>query len=230
MLFILAISLFLNLNTPTRDDLASFLTQKVEHQLAQQYGKDAYRFNVSIKYMPNGLKGVSPEQVTDIELTDPNMPSGYAMAKVQYASGNRSEQDRIQIFVDVWKQLLVPKERIMPGKKLAKDLFELSWVRATRLQGRYLDNFDALKGKVSQRLLPAGKPIPPSGVRSQPIINFGDTVTLQYNENGILFSLSCTARQPGAEGDRIKVYCKDTRKTYEASVINASTVKWEKTL
>ncbi len=230
MLFILAISLFLNINAPTSQSLTNFLSQKVEHQLVKQYGKNAYRFDVSIKYLPNALKDISPQQITSVELTDPNMPSGYAMAKVRFTSGSHSAQDQIQLFVDVWEQLLVPKERIMPGKELSADMFEMNWVRATRLQGRYLDSFDALKGKVSQRLLTAGKPIPPSGVRNQPIINFGDTVTLRYNENGILLSLSCTARQPGAVGDRIKVYCKDTRKTYEASVIDASTVKWEKTL
>lgn len=230
MVFILAISLFLNFQPSANGKLTDFLAREVKHQLVEEFGNDTYRFDVSIRYIPTELENVSPGQIRNVKLTDPNMPSGYAVAKVRYNNGNRNSQAQIQLFVDVWKQLLVPKERVMPRQKLSPDMFQMSWVRATRLQGIYLKNFNAIRGKVSKRLLPAGKPIPPRGIQDPPIIDFGNTVTLQYKQNGLLLSLSCVARQPGAKGDRIKVYCKDTRKTYEAEVINASTVKWEKTL
>ena len=230
MLFILAISLLLNFQTPASENLANFLTHRIKQQLVEQYGKNTYRFDVTIRYIPNELDKVSPKEVRSVDLTGQNMPEGYALAKVKYGSGSRKSLAQIQLFVDVWQQLLVPKERIMPRQKLTPDMFEMSWVRTTRLHGSYLKSFDSLKGKVSGRLLPAGKPIPPTGVRNTPIIKFGDTVTLKYQQNGLLLSLSCIARQSGAKGERIKVYCKDTRKTYEASVIDASTVKWEKTL
>ncbi|HKI45269.1 MAG TPA: flagellar basal body P-ring formation chaperone FlgA [Balneolales bacterium] len=230
MLFILAISLILNLQPSASAKLTDFLTKEVKQQLVQQYGKDAYRFDVSIRYIPAELQNVSPGQINSIKLTDPNMPTGYALAKVRYDSGNHNSLAQIQLFVDVWQQLLVPKERIMPGQKLSPDMFQMNWVRTTRLQGIYLKDPGMVKGKVSKRLLPAGKPIPPRGIQDTPIIDFGNTVTLEYQQNGLLLSLSCVARQPGVKGDRIKVYCKDTRKTYEVKVINASTVKWEKTL
>ena len=230
MLFILAISLFLNFQPSANGKLTDFLTTKVKHQLVEEFGKETYRFDVSIRYIPSELENVSPGQIRSIRLTDPNVPSGYAVAKVRYNKGNRNSLAQIQLFVDVWQQLLVPKERIMPGQKLSPDMFQMNWVRTTRLQGIYLRNPGIVKGKVSKRLLPAGKPIPPRGIQDTPVIDFGNTVTLEYQQNGLLLSLSCVARQPGAKGDRIKVYCKDTRKTYEAKVINASTVKWEKTL
>lgn len=230
MIFILALSLILNLHAPASESLANFLTHKVMQQLVQQYGKDTYRFDVSIRYIPTELEDVSAEHITGVSLTDPNMPTGYALAKVRYSTGNQQKQAQIQLFIDVWEQLLVPKQRIMPGQKLSKDMFEMNWVRTTRLQGEYLKDFDVLKGKVSQRFLPADKPVPPMSIHNTPIIDFGNTVSLVYQENGLRLNLSCVARQPGARGDRIKVYCKDTRKTYEAYVINASTVKWEKTL
>lgn len=226
---LLIIALFLNLQV-SGESLSRYLVQRIEHQLVQEYGKDTYRFDVSLRYLPDSFRDVTPAQITNIKLSRPGLPSGYAMAEVTFTSHGQAGQGQVQFFVDVWEQLPVPRERIMPNKPLDTLQFKTSWIKMTRLQGNYLKEINSIEGKVSERLLSAGKPVPVSSIHNPPVINFGDNITLEYHDKGIFLRLLCVARQPGSPGERIRVYCKETRKTYIATVINASKVKWEKTL
>jgi hypothetical protein len=46
----------------------------------------------------------------------------------------------------------------------------------------------------------------------------------------VTFRLSCTVRETGFLEEVVRVYCPDTRKTYQARVRTEETVHWVKTL
>jgi hypothetical protein len=58
----------------------------------------------------------------------------------------------------------------------------------------------------------------------------GTDADMYYRRGRVRFRLDCTVREAGFLDEQVRVYCPDTRKTYQARVRTEEAVQWVKTL
>ncbi len=82
---------------------------------------------------------------------------------------------------------------------------------------------DAIGKKTTRRIL-EGSPIPANAVQAPPIIASGDRIIVEITVGGVTVQAPAIARDAGALGDHIRVYCTETHKNLIGKVINSQTV------
>lgn len=118
------------------------------------------------------------------------------------------------------RALPVPVNMIYPGDILsAADLTERQFQTSPQsLQGIALEA-DQVIGKAASRRLPAGKPIPLSGVGKPLSVHRGAPAVAFYREDGFSISTAVIALEDGAVGDIIDARAKDTGAVIRVEVL-----------
>ncbi|MCX6379334.1 MAG: flagellar basal body P-ring formation chaperone FlgA [Armatimonadetes bacterium] len=83
---------------------------------------------------------------------------------------------------------------------------------------------EAIGKRVKRRLFP-DSPLSSALLETPPAINAQDKVTLDFTIGQLQVTALVTARQSGAVGDTIRVYCEDTKKEIEATIVDSKTVR-----
>lgn len=83
---------------------------------------------------------------------------------------------------------------------------------------------DAIGKRVKRRLFPES-PLSAALLETPPAINAQEKVTLDFSIGQLELTVLVTARQSGAVGDTIRVYCEDTKKEIEAIIVDSKTVR-----
>lgn len=210
--------------------LESRLQHLVELHVQETYPDSAYKYEVSIKRIPNILQDVQPEQISRIGYEGRGLPKGYVSFSVYFKRNGNSLDTRVQYLIDVWKQLPVAASRIESGQEVSPDLFTWQWVNITRLTGNHITDPGEFTGKVSERIIKSGEPVRATDLKAPPVVQPGDQVSMKFQNGALVIDLTCTVRQDAAVGEKIRVYSEQTRKTYAVEVINQEEVKWIQTL
>ncbi|TNE68937.1 flagellar basal body P-ring formation protein FlgA [bacterium] len=213
----------------TQSKVQEALEAKVTELVKSVYEGDRYQFDVIAKRIPSQLdqKGVVIQQVKQV---DTGLPKGYTVFDVMYQINNQTRQTKVQFNIQVMEMLPVPLDRITAGEMLRETMFTYQWVDITNLRGEIIKQASDVNGKVANGLLRNGYPIRPSDLSAPPIVEAGNSLTLYYEQNGILLALPVISRVSASKGEVINVWCETTRKTYRARVASSSTVQWEQTL
>ncbi len=83
---------------------------------------------------------------------------------------------------------------------------------------------EAIGKRVKRRLFPES-PLSLSFLETPPAINNQDKITLDFSIGQLQLTAIVTARQSGAVGDTIRVYCEETKKEIEAVIVDSKTVR-----
>ena len=92
-------------------------------------------------------------------------------------------------------------------------------------QGRYLEKFEDIAGRVPVRYIKMGQPLEQNMLQNPVVIHSGAPVKLVTNYKGIQVSAEGIAMQKGRVGGRIKVRNAHSSRVLQGKVIDASTVE-----
>ena len=203
------------------------IIEKAMEQLSASYDSDYYRFEISARWIPNNLLHVNPTNIVRVDLQGTLLQ--YSNFMVTYKKSNQTNTQEIQLKIDSIQKLPVSNHRLISGKVLDASDFDWRWVPIALGREHPVRDIQNLEGKTLRKMLLAGEPIFSSFISSPFLVNAGDGVELIYEEHGIQIVLSCEARQNGAKGEDIKIYCKETRKNYLGRIERPGVVQWQKT-
>jgi len=206
------------------------LKEEITNQLQAHYTSDSYRFEVSIKWIPPNIQEKKRNEISQVSFQGVGLPRDYVIYNVKYLDHGTKRNTHIQVYVQAKQKLPVALHRLNSGHKInANDLTD-HWLDITKDKDRYIADSGKLTGFVLKHIVNKGRPFHRRDVRQVPIIHQGDEVTLFYYQKGISITLNCVARQPGAVGEEIRLFNRDTGKMYLGEVKGKTQVIWKKTL
>jgi len=134
-----------------------------------------------------------------------------------------------------YDSVLTTRSRIEQGESIGPDDVTQVWMSVSDLHGEPLraSAFRAQREKgplVADRYLRSERVLRARDVRPPYAVDPGTDTDMYYRRGRVTFRLSCTVRETGFVEDVVRVYCPDTRKTYQARVRTEEAVKWVKTL
>lgn len=222
---------FLSVGTSVRaQSIKSYIGQQIMNQLESKYPTDSYRFAVDIKWLPQNLLKESRNEINKVAFQGVGMPRDFAIYNVKYIDNGEVRTAHIQAHIKVEEKLPVTLRRLLAGSVIKKSDLTEHWVDITKENESFISQPQKLSGLVVKHIINKGNPILWHELRRVPVINVGDEVSLLYAQNGIRIILSCVARQPGAVGDKIRLFSQQTDKVYIGKVESSAKVIWEKTL
>lgn len=185
---------------------------------------------IESKWMPDEIARLDSTQIKQLQFSEVGLPKGYQNANVFFTDDGESKSAQVQLFVDLKRKLPVVNKRIERNQTITAD--DLTWriLDITRMKEFPIASIQKITGNAAGRLIPKGNVILNTDLQQVPIIEVGDNIKMVYRETGIEVALDCTARQARAKGEEIRVYSRETRKTYIGKVLTPSKVKWKKTL
>lgn len=125
--------------------------------------------------------------------------------------------------------------RVKRGETIPRSKLETAWLETTDLPGEPLRAADVRKrageeALVAARHVQSGRVLRERDVRLPYTANTGTSIQIRHRHEGILFRLSCKAREPGFLDDVIRVHCPDTNKMYRARLTSEHKARWIETL
>lgn len=112
----------------------------------------------------------------------------------------------------------VPKAVIYPGDPLVNDVLVDAPVESVDAAGAIVRSRDELSGKVSQRTLLPGRPIPLQAVTNPRVIRSGSSIKMIYVDGGLRIETTGAALQDGGVGDFIRLRNTDSGVAVEGRV------------
>lgn len=209
---------------PAVKKMEMLATQQVARQCA------ACKIDITGKWIPAGLTQADSSGIQFLQFTDTALPRGYQTADVTYQSGGELKTETVQMHVKVIKKLPVARQRISGGQLITEDDLDDRWVDLTRMKRLPVMERDRIVGYSLNRMVTGGTPFYQRDLELQTAINAGEPVEMVYKTAGVNVLISGVARQSKGEGEIIRIYSKETRKTYLAEVVNSNKVIWKKTL
>lgn len=211
-----------------RTDTKDIILEKARERLTNYYSSGKYRFDIAPRWIPQRLLNMESEDILSVELRGEVWR--YTDFEVLYRSRGNREKASIQLTVKVEQQIPVVTHRISRGEVIEEEDLQDRWVSLMRNKGDLVEDINAMKGKILRRTLLAGQPVRKSYISREYIIEAGDRVKLIIEKQGIQVQLVGEAREPGAKGDKIRIYSEETRKKYKGEVISPGVTKWKNTL
>ena len=212
------------------DSVESKFLQLVDLELQNYYESDSYRYKVQLKRLPRQLDRVKQEQLSRVDFAARGMPAGYESVDVYYRFREREKVAKAQVKIMVWQHLPTAKRRIEKSEAFNEKMFTKQWVNITRYSSSFIEDTKEIIGYVAASLIREGDPLTAGDLARIPVVEAGDVVQMKYNKKGLIINLQCVTRKSAARGEEIRVFNKDTRKTYLVTVIDENRVKWQKTL
>lgn len=173
-----------------------------------------------------------------LELPDRGSVSdGLTRARIQTreSSGGWREAGWAMLRVARYDSVLTTRGRIDQGESIGPADVERAWMSVSDLHGEPLrpSKFRAQRKKgslVADRHLRSERVLRARDVRPPYAVDPGTNTEMYYRRGRVTFRLSCTVRETGFIEDVVRVYCPDTRETYQARVRTEEAVQWIKTL
>lgn len=232
-LHLLLLSIFFVLSGPCEGNIhpgpGSPVEQKLE-QLATQKVKavcPSCKVTVQCKWIPEDVKKIPAQAIEGVQFSKPGIPNGYITADVLL--NDRSSNAKVQLYVDVQQKVPVAKKIITRGSTVEKGDFVWQWKDLAHLSQQPVKSAHYFEGKTTVRLIRKGHIFFASDLAGKASISPGDHVTMLYKQNGITIRLDCIARGMQKK-NRIRLYSKETGRTYMAKIINKHKTIWERTL
>lgn len=226
----IGLSGFIFIKSPEVDSVNVYLNKTIAQNLQSIYSENEIKFDITIKWIPRALRRVNPSEIDTIKFTGNGIPRGYEMVTVQYQKAARVEETKVQVLIEVQERLPVTRYRLEGEQPVSSRDLVMQWVNTTKMQGPFIRDVNHLEGKVTSHIVRNGVPLSMHDIKHKPVIESGHTVEMIFINGGVKIVINGIARQSGAKGELIRLYSKETRKTYLAKVLGPDRAQWEKTL
>jgi flagella basal body P-ring formation protein FlgA len=159
------------------------------------------------------------------------MPEGHTVAEVLAADGRRIGQ--ATLYVAHWDSVAVASHALARGDTVTAADFAPAWIETTRLRTpplRWADARRLADAATVRRSVGAGDALRASDHQAPPAVETGDPVEVRYRRGDLALTLRGQARERGALGEAVRVYCPDVRTTYRVRLVAPGVGEWLETL
>lgn len=179
---------------------------------------DSLRVALGSARIPRGRHQVDLEVRTGSGPTESWQPSGWALLHVAH-----------------YDSVVVAREALSPGQAVEPRSVETVWMDVTDVRGLPLSagalrNARGSGRTVMNRSVQRGELLQADDLRGSYAADTGDQLLLRYERGPVQARLDCRARQPGSQGEIIRVYCGSTRSTYRARLTGGGEATWVTTV
>src|SRR5262245_34714707 len=123
-------------------------------------------------------------------------------------------------------ELPVPRVTLYPGDAIVDDhLTERAFIAHTVARSTIHEARKSLVGKVAQRTLLPGQPIPLNAVRDPYLVTQGKNAVVVFEEGGLTITASAMALQNGGIGDLVSLRNLDSGTVIKGTVASDGTVR-----
>jgi flagella basal body P-ring formation protein FlgA len=129
--------------------------------------------------------------------------------------------------VQVFEKVLVAGMDLGLEKTIAPNAVRIEEREVAGGQGRYLEKYEDIAGRVPIRYIHMGQPIEQNMLQNPVVIQAGTPVKLVTKYKGIEVSANGIAMQKGRVGGRIKVRNANSSRILQGKVVDAATVEIE---
>jgi flagella basal body P-ring formation protein FlgA len=196
----------------------------VEKQVRDRFLDDRYEYEVTI---PQTL--AIPEQGYDKLQVEPlpnATPRGNFPVKVTFfKDGLALRNVNLALRIDVYRNVLVARERINRSEALTPDMFTLARREVSQLHYDPVVSTEELRDMCAARTIKEGQGLLEPMLTKLELVKRGDMVQIQYNRHGIKLTAAGEAKQAGGRGDLIKVKNLTSNITIIAEVKDDQTVE-----
>jgi len=139
------------------------------------------------------------------------------------------------LYIAHFDSVAVARTGVRKDDPVRVDDLEFAWMETTRFQGDPLRPSDlrallATGEPYAATPLHAGRALRTTALRTAYAVDTGAAVEMTYERHGLTLRLACKAREPGFNGDVIRLYAPDTQLTYRARLTGLGTALWIETL
>jgi len=201
------------------------VTAKIEKILSTQFSLDgALQLALARPWDPIRV----PSE--DWSIIIPQMPIGGIartfMIEVRVMANDRAWYDsNLVVQAQLMKPALVATRRLMRGEALDSTAAEVRTIDVLREREKPIPADTALESNQVLQTMEQGEPLNWKDIGAVPLVKRGSVVDVVANDGGISISMKGMAMQTGGEGEIITVQNMDTRKDFQARVVNKNTVR-----
>ncbi len=154
-----------------------------------------------------------------------DLPRGQVVVRFSFFNrGERIYKTNGTVKVGILKNVLTASTPIKSGMPLDMENLIFQQRDISELNEEPLVLSEQLINKVALNYIPSGRIITASLAGDHPAVRPGDKVEIIYNSGSLTLKANGIVKQPGSEGDRVRVMNTDTRKVVYALVADSLTV------
>jgi flagella basal body P-ring formation protein FlgA len=206
-----------------------------EQKIAARHPEGAAHLEVRVRRVRGTVDSTAQLRLS---LPDRDVVTGgltRARIQTQNSAGGWSDAGWAMLRVARYDSVLTTRSRIEQGASIGPDDVTRAWVNVSDLHGEPLraPTFRAQREQgplVADRHLRPERVLRAGDVRPPYAVDPGTDADMYYRRGRVRFRLDCTVREAGFLDEQVRVYCPDTRKTYQARVRTEEAVQWVKTL
>ncbi len=131
---------------------------------------------------------------------------------------------RLKVRIRTFGNVPVSKHQLPRHAVVTKDDFVWQRRETTRLNRHVQVSEKEIVGKRTRRIVQADEILTDSLLEPLPVVARGNNVDIYFHKGALEIVLPGVARQDGAVGETIRVKCLETRKEFEAKIVDSSTV------
>ena len=191
---------------------------------------EACRVSVECKWIAPAVAEASPESITALQFDTPGLPAGYVTGKVQLGNTTATSQTAIQLHISVQRKLPVARKLFSRGEQITSQDIAWQWKDISSFKRVPVTNMEQFTGQYTGRIIRKGSVFFASDLVGPQTIQPGDSVAMDYGENGVRIQINCIAREAKGVGQEIRLYSKETRRNYIARIITKKKIVWVRTL
>lgn len=201
-----------------------------EALVAARFPEQAEKLEVRVVRVGGSAAGDVP---LSVRLADADgLPRGHARVRLVE---NGSDVGWALLFVAHYDSVAVLRRDASADEAIAADQIGFAWMEVTSFRGSPLTPVElrehlARGGVHAERRLRAGDALRVEDIRLPYAADTGESVVMTYRRGPVLLRLSCQAREPGAVGEVIRIYCPGTQTTYKAQLTAPGKAQWAATL
>ncbi|MCG8606981.1 flagellar basal body P-ring formation chaperone FlgA [bacterium] len=130
----------------------------------------------------------------------------------------------VKILVRTFQNVVVSSSDLSRHQLLRPEDLKLDRRETTRLKRKFYLSVAEAVGMQSKRRIPQDEILYSGVIETPPLIKRGSEIEIHFNRGALSIVLPGVARQDGHMGKPIAVKCPDTRRVYNAYVLDAKTV------
>jgi flagella basal body P-ring formation protein FlgA len=200
------------------------IQKAVEEVLGRRFADRLPYWKVELRRIPAWPE----ERAFRIEYTDPHPPRGLALCWMVDAQG--ALRRPVSIYVAHFDTVWTLTRALRAGETIGPDAVRPRWMEVTHLGASYVRRPEQWRNMRTRLPLRAGAVLLVHQLEPQPVLRPGEAVTLLVRRDGFELALPAITRGGGPVGTIIRVYAPDTRRVYEAEILDSRTVLWRRTL
>ncbi|MEA3213586.1 MAG: flagellar basal body P-ring formation protein FlgA [Chthoniobacter sp.] len=166
----------------------------------------------------------------DWQVTLPELPIGGLsksfLVRVRISAGERAWFDQqVVVQAQLWKPVLVATRRLERGQALDRSAAEVQTLDVLRERLVPIPANTRLEDQEVLQTVVEGRPITSRDVATAPMVRKGAVVEVMAGDGNLSITMKGLAMSTGSLGDAITIRNMDTRKDFQARVVNRNSVR-----